>query len=75
MHPLATLFLIYISGVIIMAFIIRRENAKAKHKFACAPPSISLLSWFGVIMYTLFALEDSSKEGFIAKLFNYTDKE
>lgn len=75
MHPLITLFLLYLSGVFVMAFIVRYENAKEESKQTCLYPSFSLLSWIGVAIYVICILEESYKNGFIAKLFNYTDKE
>lgn len=58
-----------------MALITRHNNAQTKNKHDCVEPAFSLLSWLGIILYIAVSLEDSSKYGFIAKLFNYTNKD
>lgn len=67
-------FLMYLLGIIVMALIIRWGNAKEKSKICCLPPKFCLLSWIGIVMFIAFCLEESCKDGFIAKLFKYTDK-
>lgn len=74
MDLLITFLLAYITGVFVMALIIRWGNAKETSKSCCMPPKFCLLSWFGVSMFIAFYLEESSKDGFIAKLFKYTNK-
>jgi len=71
---LTTFFLTYLLGVFILAIIIRCVNAKEKSKYTRLEPIYSLLSWTGVVMCFFIALDESSKNGFLAKLFNYTDK-
>lgn len=75
MNPLIAFLLAYLLGVFIMAIITRYANAKEKSKHACLEPSFSLLSWVGVVLYIIFSLDESSKDGFIAKLLNYTNKQ
>jgi hypothetical protein len=75
MNVLLVIFFAYLSGVIIMAIITRYANAKEKSKHACLEPSFSLLSWLGVVLYFICSLDESAKDGFIAKLLNYTNKE
>ena len=74
-NPFITFLIAYLLGVIIMAIIVRYENAKEESKQACVVPSFCLLSWLGVAIYIYVTLQDSCEDGFIAKLFNYTDKE
>lgn len=74
MNPLITFLLYYLAGVFVMGIIIRCVNAKEKRKHACLEPGFSLLSWFGVVVSVLICLIESCKNGYIAKLFNYTDK-
>ena len=75
MNPFIAFLLDYLAGVFVMAIITRYENAKEKSKQTCLDPSFSVLSWIGVAIYVICTLEKSYKNGFIAKLLNYTDKE
>ena len=75
MNILIEILLAYLLGVIIMSFLIRCTNAKEKSKCTCMTPGMSLLSWIGVILYIGFSLQESAEDGFIAKVFKYTDKE
>lgn len=74
MNIFLTVLITYLSGVIVMALITRYANAQTQNKHDCLSPALSLLSWLSIILYIAFSLEESSKNGFIAKLFNYTDK-
>ena len=71
---LTTFVLTYLAGVFILAIIIRCINAKEKSQDSCYTPILSLLSWIGVALYIFLVLCESAEKGFLAKLFNYTDK-
>lgn len=77
MNLFITFLIVYFSGVIAAAFVIRHINAKEIYKEACVPPPVCLLSWLATLLLGVFAISDSiqSKDGLIAKFFNYTDKE
>ena len=77
MNLFITTLIVYFSGVITSAFVIRHINAKEPRKAGCVPPFACLLSWLAVFLLGVFAISYSieSNDGLIAKLFNYTDKE
>lgn len=74
MNHLLSFFLVYLLGTIVMALIIRWGNAKHTSKSDCMSPKSCLLSWFGIGIFITFCLKESSNDGFIAKLLNYTNK-
>jgi D-alanyl-lipoteichoic acid acyltransferase DltB (MBOAT superfamily) len=73
MNPILTALIIYITGVVVSAFIIRFLNAKEKYRFECYPPLSCLLSWIClfafIIAYTIGFLAENTEE-----FFNYKDK-
>lgn len=67
-------FCFYLIGVIITSIYIKINNAKKKFYQRDAPITI-FLSWVVIIIVFLDILEKSSREGAIAKFFNYVDRE
>jgi hypothetical protein len=88
MNPIITALIIYITGVVVAAFILRLNNSFQNCKYECIPPPFCLLSWLtvvigilGFIAYSVgvgfkhfnFSLEKI--ENFLNCVVKYTDKE
>jgi hypothetical protein len=73
MNPILTASIIYITGVVASAFIIRFLNAKEKYRCECYPPSFSILSWICffafIIAFIVGFLHENTEE-----FFKYKDK-
>lgn len=73
MNPILIALIIYITGVVVSAFIIRFLNAKEKYRCECVPPAFCFLSWICfltfIIVYTIGFLAENTED-----FFNYKYK-